>query len=66
MCAPIRTNRTIWTGGNLDIMRGMNIGSVDPMYLDPPFNSRADPAAHGGSWVAGAPPRMPGAGVWTG
>ena len=31
--------RTIWIGDNLDIMRGMNSGVVDMIYLDPPFNS---------------------------
>ena len=30
---------TIWTGDNLEIMRGMNSDSVDLIYLDPPFNS---------------------------
>ena len=29
---------TVWTGDNLDIMRGMNSESVDLIYLDPPFN----------------------------
>ena len=33
-------NRTMWTGDNLDIMRGMNSESVDLIYLDPPFNSK--------------------------
>ena len=32
-------NRTMWTGDNLEIMRGMNSASVDLIYLDPPFNS---------------------------
>lgn len=31
-------NKTIWTGDNLDIMRGMNSSCVDLIYLDPPFN----------------------------
>ena len=30
---------TVWTGDNLDIMRGMNSSCVDLIYLDPPFNS---------------------------
>lgn len=30
-------NRTLWTGDNLDIMRGMNSSSVDLIYLDPPL-----------------------------
>ena len=32
-------DRTIWTGDNLDILRGLNSVSVDLIYLDPPFNS---------------------------
>ena len=47
-------SRTIWTGDNLDIMRGMNSDSVDLIYLDPPFNSNADYAAPIGSKAAGA------------
>ena len=52
--APNWTNQTIWTGDNLDIMRGMNSGSVDLIYLDPPFNSKANYAAPIGSKAAGA------------
>lgn len=47
-------NRTIWTGDNLEIMRGMNSESIDLIYLDPPFNSKADYAAPIGSEAAGA------------
>ena len=47
-------NRTLWTGDNLDIMRGMNSASVDLIYLDPPFNSKRDYAAPIGSEAAGA------------
>ena len=47
-------NRTMWTGDNLDIMRGMNSESVDLIYLDPPFNSKANYAAPIGSRAAGA------------
>ncbi|MYD51163.1 MAG: hypothetical protein F4W93_06715 [Dehalococcoidia bacterium] len=32
-------DKTIWTGDNLDILRGLNFDSVDLIYLDPPFNS---------------------------
>ena len=53
-------------GQSVAAKRGMNRGSVDPMYLDPPFNSRADPAAPGGSRVASAPSGLPGTGVSTG
>ena len=46
-------NQTIWTGDNLPIMRGMNSGCVDLIYLDPPFNSNHDYAAPIGSEAAG-------------
>ena len=42
-------NRTMWTGDNLDIMRGLNSGSVDLIYLDPPFNSNRNYSAPIGS-----------------
>ena len=32
-------DKTIWTGDNLDILRGMSSECVDLIYLDPPFNS---------------------------
>ena len=54
MTAPNWAHQTIWTGDNLDIMRGMNSESVDLIYLDPPFNSKADYAAPIGSKAAGA------------
>ena len=54
MATPNWTNRTIWTGDNLEIMRGMNSESVDLIYLDPPFNSKANYAAPIGSKAAGA------------
>ena len=38
--SPNFPSRTIWVGDNLDIMRGMNSGVVDMIYLDPPFNSK--------------------------
>ncbi len=47
-------NRTMWTGDNLDIVRGMNSESVDLIYLDPPFNSKHNYAAPVGSEAAGA------------
>ena len=52
--SPNWANQTIWTGDNLDIMRGMNSASVDLIYLDPPFNSNANYAAPVGSKAAGA------------
>ena len=39
MSNPNWKNRTIWTGDNLPILRGLNSESVDLIYLDPPFNS---------------------------
>ena len=39
MTAPNWANCAMWTGDNLDIMRGMNSESVDLIYLDPPFNA---------------------------
>ena len=54
MQQPNWENQTIWTGDNLDIMRGMNSESVDLIYLDPPFNSNANYAAPIGSKAAGA------------
>ena len=47
-------DKTIWTGDNLDILRGMNSGCVDLIYLDPPFNSNRTYAAPVGSKAAGA------------
>ena len=51
---PNWANQTLWTGDNLDIMRGMNSEAVDLIYLDPPFNSNRDYAAPIGSAAAGA------------
>ncbi|MCY3920489.1 MAG: DNA methyltransferase [Chloroflexi bacterium] len=51
---PNWVNRTLWTGDNLDILRGMNSECVDLIYLDPPFNSNQDYAAPVGSEAAGA------------
>ena len=46
--------RTIWTGDNLDILRGINSETVDLIYLDPPFNSNRTYSAPIGSKAAGA------------
>ncbi len=54
MAEPNFADKTIWTGDNLDILRGMNSESVDLIYLDPPFNSNRDYAAPVGSRAAGA------------
>ena len=48
------SNRTIFEGDNLPIMRGMNTACIDLIYLDPPFNSNANYAAPIGSAAAGA------------
>ena len=50
---PNFVDKTIWTGDNLDILRGMNSESVDLIYLDPPFNSNRNYSAPVGSAAAG-------------
>ena len=47
-------NRTVFTGDNLDVLRGMDSATVDLIYADPPFNSNRDYAAPIGSEAAGA------------
>ena len=47
-------NKTLFVGDNLHVMRGMNAGTVDLIYLDPPFNSNRTYAAPIGSRAAGA------------
>ena len=47
-------NRTVFTGDNLDVLRGMDSGTVDLIYADPPFNSNRNYAAPIGSKAAGA------------
>ena len=54
MSKPNFASKTVWAGDNLDIMRGMNSECIDLIYLDPPFNSKADYAAPVGSAAAGA------------
>ena len=54
MTEPNFANRTLWTGDNLDVLRGMNSDCVDLIYLDPPFNSNRNYAAPIGSKAAGA------------
>ena len=54
MTTPNWANETMWTADNLPILRGMNSGSVDLIYLDPPFNSKHNYAAPIGSKAAGA------------
>ena len=52
--SPNFADRTIWTGDNLEILRGLNSACVDLIYLDPPFNSNRNYAAPVGSAAAGA------------
>ena len=33
MSEPSFVNRTVWTGGNLDVLRGINSECVDLIYL---------------------------------
>ena len=47
-------NRTIFTGDNLPVLRGINSGSIDLVYIDPPFNSKREWNAPIGSKAAGA------------
>ena len=51
---PNFADKTVWTGDNLDVLRGMNSECVDLVYLDPPFNSNRNYAAPVGSAAAGA------------
>ena len=51
---PNFANRTIWTGDNLPIMRGLNTGSVHLIATDPPFNKGRDFHATPDSLAAGA------------
>ena len=54
MVEPNFVDKTLWTGDNLDILRGLNSGTFDLIYLDPPFNSNRIYAAPVGSKAAGA------------
>ena len=54
MAEPNFANRTVWTGDNLDVLRGINAACVDLIYLDPPFNSEDEYSAPIGSEAAGA------------
>ncbi len=47
-------NRTLFTGDNLDVLRGINSECVDLVYMDPPFNSNRNYEAPIGSEAAGA------------
>ena len=43
MGVPNWKNKTVWTGDNLPIMRGMNSESVDLIHLDPPLQFQVEP-----------------------
>ena len=59
-------DKTIWTGDNLHVMRGMNSASVDLIYLDPPFNSKTDYAAQSAARPLARSSRTHGrCGTWT-
>ena len=47
-------NRTLFQGDNLDVMRGMNSGTIDLIATDPPFNKGRDFHATPGSLAKGA------------
>ena len=51
---PAPANRTVFTGDNLDVLKGFGSDSVDLIYLDPPFGSNRDYAAPAGSESSGA------------
>ncbi len=54
MAEPNFVNRTLWTGDNLHILRGLNSETFDLIYADPPFNSNRNYSAPIGSKAAGA------------
>ena len=47
-------DRTIWTGHNLGILRGLNSASAGPICLDPPFNANRNYSASLGRAAVGA------------
>lgn len=52
--SPNFENRTFWVDDNLKVLRGINSGCVDLIYLDPPFNTKRIYHAPLGSKAAGA------------
>ena len=54
MTDPNFPSGAVWTGDNLNVLRGMNSECVDLIYLDPPFNSNRTYEAPIGSKAAGA------------
>ena len=47
------SNRTLFIGDNLDVLRGINSNSVELVYLDPPFNTGGRYEAHWNSLASG-------------
>ena len=54
MTTPNFKPRTIFCHDNLEVMRGMNTGCIDLVYLDPPFNTKKTFTAPIGSAASGA------------
>ena len=54
MLAPNWSNRTLFHGDNLAVLRGMNSETVDLIATDPPFNKGRDFHATPDSLAAGA------------
>ena len=46
--------RTIFCRDNIDVLRGINTGCIDLIYLDPPFNKKKVFTAPLGSSAEGA------------
>ena len=51
-------NRTIWTGDNLDVMRGLNSETVDLIYLDLDPRPAVQLPAKGARLLWGVTPEM--------
>ena len=51
---PQDLHRSVFTGDNLHVLRGIDSESIDLIYLDPPFNSNKTYSAPIGSKAAGA------------
>ena len=54
MTSPNFVDKTVWTGDNLDILRGLNSQTADLVYLNPPFNSNRNYSAPVGRLAASA------------
>ena len=54
MSEPSFVNRTVWTGGNLDVLRGINSECVDLIYLISSHGRPPDGVAHRATQRGGA------------